>query len=388
MLLLLFLSTILRSASERRRWPQRCLHGTAVRVAPATGPMVAGVLRPEIVVPEWLLSSPPAEQRLVLAHEREHVRGGDPLLLACGFLLVALLPWNLAVWWMAARLRLAVELDCDRRVLRGGATRTAYGSTLLDIATRRTGGFFPAPALLESSSQLERRLIMMTPRMSRFARARSLGLATLASALALAACDQGLPSAPEIEQMDVAAAEASVERAGLTTGEIPTTYTFDGREISADEARRIEATRIASIEVTKSADPTAVPEIAIYSGEGVVAARGENASEAVATRRERVATVQMHLAEATDSTIRVKGTATFRGDGWTGTTENTTITGISDVLLLIDGEIADPAKVHSLGPDKIERIEILKGAAATRLYPDPAAKNGVILITTKKPGGG
>lgn len=144
-LLLVFGSTLLRISRERRRWPFRHLHGTAVRIAPAAGPMVAGVLHPDVVVPEWLLHAPDREQRLVLAHEREHVRGRDPLLLAGGALLVVLLPWNPAVWWMAARLRLAVEVDCDRRVLRGGANRADYSSTLLEIATRRTGGFFPAP---------------------------------------------------------------------------------------------------------------------------------------------------------------------------------------------------------------------------------------------------
>ena len=68
----------------------------------------------------WLLRRAPDEQRIVLAHEAEHVRARDPLLLAAGCAGVALLPWHPVSWWLLARLRLAVELDCDRRVLRRG----------------------------------------------------------------------------------------------------------------------------------------------------------------------------------------------------------------------------------------------------------------------------
>src|SRR6185437_11553457 len=48
--------------------------GVPVRVSPTLGPVVIGVTRPEIVVPAWLLERGDAEQRLAVAHEREHVR--------------------------------------------------------------------------------------------------------------------------------------------------------------------------------------------------------------------------------------------------------------------------------------------------------------------------
>ncbi|MFP4622689.1 MAG: M56 family metallopeptidase, partial [Gemmatimonadota bacterium] len=49
-----------------------------VRVAPAAGPAVMGLRCPEIVVPAWLLEASPEEQRLVVLHEREHLRAGVP----------------------------------------------------------------------------------------------------------------------------------------------------------------------------------------------------------------------------------------------------------------------------------------------------------------------
>src|SRR5690606_24020884 len=88
-----------RSHRERRRWPTAEVFGTRVRVSPADGPAVVGTLRPEIVVPGWLLSRPENEVRLALVHEREHLRAGDRWLLLFGSLVIAMMPWNPAVWW-------------------------------------------------------------------------------------------------------------------------------------------------------------------------------------------------------------------------------------------------------------------------------------------------
>ena len=52
-------------------------------------------------------------------------------------------------------------------------------------------------------------------------------------------------------------------------------------------------------------------------------------------------------------------------------------------LLLIDGEINDNSNLHSLNPDNIESISVLKDKSATSIYGDKG-KNGVIIITTKK----
>jgi hypothetical protein len=67
----------LRRAS--RMWPEIDLLGQRVRVSAGVGPVVIGVLRPEIIVPRWVLDRSRDEQRLILAHEAEHVRAGDPI---------------------------------------------------------------------------------------------------------------------------------------------------------------------------------------------------------------------------------------------------------------------------------------------------------------------
>lgn len=44
---------------RKRRWEQRTLAGANVLVAPDAGPAVVGLINPRIVIPAWLLQSPP-----------------------------------------------------------------------------------------------------------------------------------------------------------------------------------------------------------------------------------------------------------------------------------------------------------------------------------------
>ena len=55
-----------------------------------------------------------------------------------------------------------------------------------------------------------------------------------------------------------------------------------------------------------------------------------------------------------------------------------------DGLLLIDGVKADASALASLDKNRIESIEVLKGPASEKLSSDPAAKNGIIMVTLKK----
>lgn len=81
---------------------------------------------------------------MVLAHEEEHLRRRDPWLLAVAYASLLCFPWNPVLWWQVRRLRLAVEVDCDRRVTadRDDPARASYGELLLEIGR----GGRPAPA--------------------------------------------------------------------------------------------------------------------------------------------------------------------------------------------------------------------------------------------------
>ena len=215
MLLALFALVNARAARLRRRWPLHLLHGVTARVAPATGPAVLGLARPEIVVPRSLLERSDDEQRLILAHEREHVRARDHLLLAAGWLVVIALPWHPAVWYILGRLRLAIELDCDARVLRAGASPRTYGTLLIEVATWGGGSRIGALALADGPSQLERRIRAMNGSKKRHGTVSAAVACAVGAVLVLVACEAKIPTAAEIEQMDVASAQRSAAEGGF-----------------------------------------------------------------------------------------------------------------------------------------------------------------------------
>jgi hypothetical protein len=119
-------------------------------------------MKPVILMPRWALDAPGNTRAIVLAHEQEHVAARDPALLWLGLILVVIAPWNLALWWQLQRLRFAIEVDCDARVLGRGAGARVYGEVLLAIGARRTSTPVGAIALTEPASQLLRRVRIMT----------------------------------------------------------------------------------------------------------------------------------------------------------------------------------------------------------------------------------
>jgi TonB-dependent SusC/RagA subfamily outer membrane receptor len=181
-----------------RRWRPATVAGEPVLVAPDAGPAAVAELGGRIVLPAWALTLDERTLALMLAHERSHLQARDPQLLAAATVAVALAPWNPALWWQLRRLRLAVEIDCDRRVLRRHPDVGAYGALLLDVARRGTPGAPRLAAALSAPTPvttLERRIRTMTTLRPRHAAARALGLTTLGVGLALAACETPHPTA-------------------------------------------------------------------------------------------------------------------------------------------------------------------------------------------------
>ncbi|MBV9879783.1 MAG: hypothetical protein JO180_04765, partial [Gemmatirosa sp.] len=148
-----------------------------------------------ILLPAWALALDERPLALMLAHERAHLTARDPQLLAAATVAVALMPWNPALWWQLRRLRLAVEIDCDRRVLRAHPDVSTYGALLLDVA-RRDGPrpLLPAAALSSAATSLERRIHTMTTRRPRHLALRTLGFGALGTVLVVAACEAPHPT--------------------------------------------------------------------------------------------------------------------------------------------------------------------------------------------------
>jgi TonB family protein len=185
-------------ALRRRGWRAAEVDGVPVLVSSDVGPAVVGLFRSRIVLPAWALAADEGARRLVLEHEREHVRAGDPRLLAAAFLFAALTPWNPAAWWQLRRLRLALEVDCDARVLRRRADVRAYGSVLLEVGRRASRTRLAAAAFAEPVSSLERRIRIMTAPRVRRPLLRAAASGALSALLVAAACEAPQPTQPPV----------------------------------------------------------------------------------------------------------------------------------------------------------------------------------------------
>ena len=173
-----------RLHAERSGWPRIPFEGHLVLMSDDLGPAVVGLARPEIVVPSWVIHMDAESRRLIALHECEHVRAGDQRLLMLGVLAVVAMPWNPALWWQLRRLRLAVEIDCDRRALRTGASVRRYGDLLLALGTRPRRPLIPAAALGERGSMLVRRVRAFTAARPRARPVRAAAAVACAAVLA------------------------------------------------------------------------------------------------------------------------------------------------------------------------------------------------------------
>jgi beta-lactamase regulating signal transducer with metallopeptidase domain len=137
---------------------QHGVDGVSVAVSRDVGPALFGIGHPRIVVPAWVLDLPATERRIILAHEREHALARDPQTLLGALLFLIVQPWNVALWAMLSRLRLAIEMDCDRRVLGTTADARRYGELLVLVHSRRALAPQPLLSFVQRHSTLERRI--------------------------------------------------------------------------------------------------------------------------------------------------------------------------------------------------------------------------------------
>jgi beta-lactamase regulating signal transducer with metallopeptidase domain len=162
----------LSRANLREASASDVVDGVAVVVTDLLGPSTVGFWRSRVLLPRWVLALPEAQRRYVLRHEEEHRQAHDGQLLFVASLTILLMPWNLALWWQLRRLCLAVEVDCDNRVVAGLGDAPAYGELLFKVAQAATRGPRLQPGFLGGMGTLERRLTaLLAPRqLQRFQR--------------------------------------------------------------------------------------------------------------------------------------------------------------------------------------------------------------------------
>ena len=439
---------------RRRRagWRKARVQDAEVSIAPDMGPAVVGVAPGSIVLPHWALDASPEVQQLMVEHERQHVRSRDPWLQFVADAAVALAPWHPALHWLRRRLRAAVELDCDARVLRvlpNAASR--YAELLIAVAGRPQAtplGVTGAMSLASGPSTLERRIAAMTLR-SRRNPVAATALAGAGIVLGVAACETPAIIAPAPEDevpisaivQDANRLEADTTVLTLTHGEVEARdragefrvvgvlidslraegrlpsdgpivalYDVDGvvvRSSSDLTAMGVSHDAIESVEVLKGTAAAGVgaPEGLVYirlrdssarplrvqlSGEPVelelrrapqALVRGEQPAELelrtppVVVRRGQPAAVRT---EPQGASVRMSADSVsllIRGDS------------PASPLYIMDGVVlSDPDAIQKLDPRDILSVDVIKGAAATRVYGTRAA-NGAIVVKTRQGGG-
>jgi TonB-dependent SusC/RagA subfamily outer membrane receptor len=355
--------------------PTARIGAQTVRLSDHFGPAVVGLRTPDIVVPSWLLSRSPREQQLVVAHEQSHVHAGDHVLLLAANMAVVLMPWNAALWFMTSRLRLAIELDCDARVLSRVAAPREYGQLLIELsaALQPARRLHAVPAFSYRASHLERRLHTMTARPARFRQARRITGVLMATATLAVACKAELPTASDVAAMDVASAQ---RQAVAFTGQSDDARFFvNGVETSKADAMKISSDRIATIEVRKGAKGEQLMLVATTdasktaSFSAIESARAEAApSNVIRLRRADSGTVLLRAStDSSPTRIRLSSKA---GTG-------------PAPLYILDGKRVDESTLNRIAPSTIESVEVLKGASGAALYGNDAA-NGVVVIKTKR----
>jgi len=181
----------------RRSWQPADVDGCPILLAGDAGPAVLGGRRAAIVLPRWVLALPQARRQLILRHEREHLRAGDARLQEAMHVARILVPWNPVFWYVERRLRAAIEVDCDRRVLRAAPVdRRVYGALLVQVAGRAGHPMHLMPSLSESYTLIARRITVMS-RSSKRPTFLPLIAVSVAVVALVAACSTEAPTAAD-----------------------------------------------------------------------------------------------------------------------------------------------------------------------------------------------
>ena len=222
-LLLVLTGSFVHLALRMRRWQPAVVAGTPVLVTDEAGPAVVGFFRPRIVLPRWVTRAPRAHQAAVLAHERSHLDARDPQLFTLALALLVFMPWNLPLWWQLRRLRRAIEIDCDARILESGIDAASYGEALVYVGEHRSMHFGALAATSESRSFLEQRLRIMLGKPVKWRRAATAVLAGTSLCLAALAAQLSPPDAtkPPVTRAVAPPADENPDQAGRVAITLP-----------------------------------------------------------------------------------------------------------------------------------------------------------------------
>jgi TonB family protein len=402
----------IRLKREQDGWRREVVDGSEVLVSRDVGPAVADPVAGTIVVPGWLLDLSPDARRLALAHEHAHVAAGDARLVWLGLLLLVAMPWNPVLWWQLYRLRAAIEIDCDQRVLATGAAPRVYAELLLQVSAGR-GASLLRPALVEPKSSLGWRISAMIEKRIRARLVRSVVYGSLAAGIVFVACDAPAPQGPEEATLDETPSAGTFD---------PATYQEEMKKFQEEMTElRVEWLKLYNGAVSEAAvdevperiscPPIEYPRLLHQAGiEGrvltrfVVGTDGNVAPNSVTIiesdhrgfegpainmlarclfRPGRVDgnAVKVAVDMPINFTVQRRRAPVIQHDSSGMRIRDPGIG--AQPAYYVDGVRVTGNAVRSLDPTNVERVEVIKGRAAEARYGE-RARDGVIVITTRK----
>ena len=190
------------------------------------GPLLYGVTRPVIVLPEeWLGDLPASDLEALLAHEVAHVRRRDFAANLAQRLLEAVLFFHPATWIAGRRIAMAREELCDAWALARGANPHGYASALTAAAERSQTRFALASVgVAESWFTLLRRVeaIMRNDARRRHSRWAVVAMAAVAVTVAAVCAAGQISSRPAL------------------TASAPARATVEGRVLEAETGKPVK----------------------------------------------------------------------------------------------------------------------------------------------------
>lgn len=342
-----------RLRMRRREWTEAEVHGVEVLISPDEGPAITGFLDGMILLPSWFGELDRDLRPLVLRHEREHLDGWDHRLLATALVAVTLAPWNPVLWWSLARLRQAMEIDCDRRVLGDGVNRAAYGELLVQVGERASGPPLSPAAFADSSSFLERRIRRLA---SRSPEARvGKAAATVAAALVFGAAGGWLP-APD-EPVEV----------------------INGRDVAAIADARAASDAEGAARVAPPAPVVVRLNLRLYRTDGGDPDGGSAPAAGVPKLDMEAVRMAKQLSYACAPFLNgADGSERGRRGPWAASAASDT-----GCFVVVDGEPRHPSALREIGAGSISSIRILPSDEAVDRY-GADARQGAYLIRTEE----
>jgi len=101
-----------------------------------TVPMIAGIVRPLILIP----NDEHLDPQSVLVHELSHIKRRDPLWLLVSRIVCVAYWFHPLAWFTARKIQIERELACDDTVLESGKEAGFYATLLLDLAAKLPEG--------------------------------------------------------------------------------------------------------------------------------------------------------------------------------------------------------------------------------------------------------